>query len=206
MAFDLWLYFIPACFVLNLSPGPNNFLSMINGARFGWRRAMLAGLGRLLAFAILILLTAVGLGVALAASDWVFLVTKIFGACYLFYLGARLWRAQVWSGARFAAGAGVSLAAMARQEFWLAIGNPKAIVIFVAFFPQFLEAEANYALQFATMGATFLVLEYAVIGIYAGCGRQFSGFITDARRQKIFNRCCGVLLMCVAVALALSQR
>ena len=51
---------------------------------------------------------------------------------------------------------------MARQEFLIAIGNPKAILIFTAFFPQFIDS-AHYLASFAVLGAIFLVLEFAAI-------------------------------------------
>jgi threonine/homoserine/homoserine lactone efflux protein len=67
------ILFLPACFALNLSPGPNNLLAMSNAKRFGLRTACIAGLGRLVAFAIMITLAATGLASILYASENFFL-------------------------------------------------------------------------------------------------------------------------------------
>lgn len=63
------LLFVPACFALNMAPGPNNLLSLHNASRYGLRTACLAGGGRLLAFAAMIALAAMGLTVVLHTSE-----------------------------------------------------------------------------------------------------------------------------------------
>ncbi len=90
MTFEQWLIFLPAGFALNIFPGPNNLLSLSNSARFGFSKAFLAGFARLPAFAVMVALTAFGLGALLAASETAFLVLKWVGAAYLFFLGVRM--------------------------------------------------------------------------------------------------------------------
>ena len=94
MPWEVWLVFVPASFALNMAPGPNNLLAMSNGVRFGFGRAVMAGSGRLIAFAAMITLTALGLGAVLAASELAFHIIKWCGAAYLVYLGIRLWRTR----------------------------------------------------------------------------------------------------------------
>lgn len=72
--------FIPACFALNMAPGPNNLLSISNASRYGFVRACSGGVGRLLAFAIMIALAAVGLTAVLHTSELLFLGIKLVGA------------------------------------------------------------------------------------------------------------------------------
>jgi threonine/homoserine/homoserine lactone efflux protein len=86
--------FLPACFALNMAPGPNNLLSVSNATRYGYRTACLAGIGRLLAFAGMIALASAGLAVVLQTSELLFYAIKIVGAAYLFYLALQLWRAE----------------------------------------------------------------------------------------------------------------
>ena len=64
--------FLPACFALNMAPGPNNLLSVSNSTRYGYRTACLAGAGRLLAFAGMIALASAGLAVVLQTSELLF--------------------------------------------------------------------------------------------------------------------------------------
>ncbi len=90
MTLEHWIVFLPAAFALNIFPGPNNLLSLSNGARYGFGPAFIAGFGRLPAFAVMVALTAIGLGALLAASEVAFLVLKWVGALYLFYLGVRM--------------------------------------------------------------------------------------------------------------------
>ncbi len=72
-----WALFVPACFALNLAPGPNNLLSLNNAARHGFATASLAGGGRLLAFAGMLALAASGLALVLHTSAWLFLAIKL---------------------------------------------------------------------------------------------------------------------------------
>ena len=87
-----WLVFLPACLALNLAFGPNNLLSLTNGATNGVTFAMGAGFGRLMAFVPMIAISAVGLGVILQTSAIVFTIMKAAGAAYLIWLGIRLLR------------------------------------------------------------------------------------------------------------------
>ena len=156
------LLFIPACFALNMAPGPNNLLSVSNATRYGFRAACAGGLGRLLAFAGMIALASVGLAVVLHTSEWLFGLIKLAGAAYLLYLAVQLWRAPVADGTAgdvAAAAPAVSVWALARQEFWVAAGNPKAILIFTAFLPQFVNPAQPAAPQFVVLGTLFLLLE-----------------------------------------------
>ena len=90
--------FLPACFALNMAPGPNNLLSVSNATRYGFRRACTAGIGRIVAFAGMIALAGAGLSVVLQTSEWLFHAIKIVGAAYLLYLAWQLWRSTPASG------------------------------------------------------------------------------------------------------------
>ncbi|MFD2206946.1 LysE family translocator [Kiloniella antarctica] len=207
MSFDLWLLFIPAAFAINILPGPNNMLAMTNGLRYGLFYAMKGGLGRLFAFVILILLTATGLGAILAASATAFYILKIVGAVYLVYLGYRLWRTKTEEidTSAFTVSEKASTYKIVRQEFLVAISNPKAILVFTAFFPQFLVAESPMLSQFAIMGITFIVLEVIALFLYAISGKQLSFLTRTARGQKIMNRASGTLLIGAGGLLATSS-
>lgn len=215
MSFALWLVFIPAVFLLNMAPGPNNLLAVSNAARFGWRRAVVGGMGRIPAFAILVGLTAIGLGAVLAASEHAFVVLKVCGAAYLVVLGFKIWRAPVSAttapaavevAERRAASPEGTLRVLMRREFLIAISNPKAILIFTAFFPQFLDASAPATPQLLIMGATFLVLEAVALLIYAAGGAGAGAFLSSVRGQRLFNRVSGGALIAAGTALAFSRR
>jgi threonine/homoserine/homoserine lactone efflux protein len=141
MTLEAWSVFVAAAVLLCLSPGANNLMALTNGLRYGVVASLVAVGGRLAAFAVMIAIAAVGLGAVLAASELAFQVVKWAGVAYLVYLGIRALRAPAATALDPAVAAKAqSLSALARKEFLVAIGNPKAILIFTAVFPQFLEA------------------------------------------------------------------
>jgi threonine/homoserine/homoserine lactone efflux protein len=197
--------FIPACFALNMAPGPNNLLSISNATRYGFHRACLAGVGRLLAFMGMIALASAGLAVVLHTSELLFYVIKTLGAAYLLYLAFQLWRAAPGASAEQGAPQ-VSLLQLARQEFLVAAGNPKAILIFTAFLPQFVDPAQPMAPQFTVLGALFLALEMAAIAIYAWMGTKLRRWFAQPRGKRLFNRACAGLLASAGIGLMLSRR
>ena len=80
MTLSSYLLFLPACFALNMAFGPNNLLSVGNGARHGVGIAVRASTGRLAAFALMIAVAGVGLGALLMASEVAFGLLKWIGA------------------------------------------------------------------------------------------------------------------------------
>lgn len=167
---EIWtlLLFIPACFALNMAPGPNNLLALNSARRYGFRIALLAGFGRLAAFCVMIALAASGLAVVLYTSEILFLAIKICGALYLLWMAYNLWRSDVSPVSDDVRN--LSITGLMKQEFALAAGNPKAILIFTAFLPQFVDVAKNVTEQFSLLGATFLVLEIVAIAMYAVIG------------------------------------
>ncbi|KAF0866242.1 LysE family translocator [Pseudomonas sp. LD120] len=199
------LLFIPACFALNMAPGPNNLLSVSNATRYGYRQSCLAGIGRLLAFALMIALAAAGLAVVLQTSELLFHAIKILGAGYLLYLAWQLWRANPGHEEPGEA-ARVGLWALARQEFLVAAGNPKAILIFTAFLPQFVDPAQPMGPQFLVLGVLFLGLEWIAIGAYAYMGLHMRRWFAAPRGKRLFNRGCALLLSGAASVLLMARR
>lgn len=197
--------FVPACFALNMAPGPNNLLSISNATRYGFVRACIGGLGRLLAFAIMIAPAAVGLTAVLHTSEWLFHMIKILGAAYLFYLAVQLWRASPEEEGGVI-GSGKGLFSLARQEFLVAIGNPKAILLFTAFLPQFVDQAWSVTEQFAVLGVLFLVLECLAIAIYAWMGLHARRLFARPSGKRLFNRVCAGLLASAASVLLVARR
>lgn len=205
---EMVLMFVPACFALNMAPGPNNLLSVSYASRFGFTVACLAGLGRLLAFIGMIAVTATGLAVVLQTSPIAFTVIKVGGALYLLYLALQLWHAPVpatSAGLQPPPASSANLWRLARQEFIIALGNPKAIVIFTAFLPQFVNPAQPAPQQFALLGLLFLILEWGAIAAYAFIGFRLGRWFAVPARRRRFNRVCASLLSLAAVGLILSK-
>jgi threonine/homoserine/homoserine lactone efflux protein len=199
------IMFVPACLALNLAPGPNNLLSVSNATHYGFGASCRAGLGRLAAFASMIALAASGLAAVLHASVPLFYAIKIAGAAYLFWLAWQLWHAGPAAAAGPVAGTS-SPGRLARQEFLVAAGNPKAILIFTAFLPQFVDPARPMAPQFALLGGLFLVFEMLAIAFYAAIGSKLRRWFEQPRSRRIFNRTCAGLLSGAGTGLLLARR
>ena len=207
MDLSLLALFVPACFALNMAPGPNNLLSLNNASRYGLRTACVAGVGRLLAFAGMIVLAAMGLAVVLHTSEYLFLTIKLLGAAYLFYIAWQLWRAPVATVSQSTERQRGTLR-LARQEFLVAAGKPKAILIFTAFLPQFVQVASPMpvAEQFAWLGGLFLLLEWAAIAIYAWLGAYLQRWFNQPGPRRVFNRVSATLLSCAGLGLLAARR
>jgi threonine/homoserine/homoserine lactone efflux protein len=169
--------------------------------------AVLAASGRLAAFALMIAIAGLGMGAVLAASEIAFKALKWLGAAYLVWIGVRLLRAPAPAmGAAATAGAAPpSPRTLARQEFTVAIGNPKAILIFTAFLPQFV-APGAYAASYLLLGATFLVLETVAIALYALLGARMRTLARGGRAMRWFNRASGGTMIGFGLLLAFARR
>ena len=208
MQLDTWLLFSGAALALSMAPGPNNLLAMFNGARHGVASAAIGGAGRLLAFALMIVVTAMGLGVVLAASETAFMIIKWGGAIYLVYLGLREWR-QV-----FAAQADPVTQIAADQKpkgvFWhgfiVAITNPKTLFFFVAFFPQFIDPLKPAGPQLAILCTTFMVLAFLLDGMYAVIAGRARAWLAGGAKARLRHGITGTLLLGTGLGLALARR
>lgn len=196
------LLFAPVAVAIALTPGPNNFCGLNNGIRAGVGAALVATVGRAAAFAIFLTISAVGLGAMLLASETAFTVVKWVGACYLFWLGWRVWRSREFSGLDVvdggdaaSPGAPVRIRALIAQEFLLGITNPKAIILFAAVFPQFIDPARPAVHQFVVLGAVYLAAEFVSTAVYAAGGRQIRRFIRTSRGVVRLNKATGGFFM-----------
>lgn len=199
------LLFIPASFALNMVPGPNNLLSMHNGQSYGFIYSFIAGLGRLLAFAFMIFLVASGLSTILYASETIFFTIKIIGAIYLFWIAYSLWTSNV-SNITSAKVEHKTIYKLAKQEFLLAIGNPKAILIFTAFLPQFVDVSKDSSPQFFVLALVFLFLEIVAISLYASFGIYLRNWFSKPSMRRLFNRGCALFIGLIGVGLITDRK
>ncbi|GFE51801.1 hypothetical protein So717_35540 [Roseobacter cerasinus] len=198
-----WLIFIPACFALNLAFGPNNLLAMTHGSRAGVLFAQRAAFGRLLVFVPMIVVSALGLGVVLTASATLFTFVKIVGAAYLIWLGVALWRSAQTIDVEMGRTSTSSLGRAFRAEGLVALSNPKAILIFAAFFPQFVDLN-SYWQSYAALGFAFLTMEAVAIFAYASAGHFASRFASG--KLPVMQRVSGVTMFVFGVLLLVSPQ
>jgi len=186
-------------------PGPNNLLSMANAQHYGFTYAVGAGLGRILAFVVMIFLAATGLATVLYASETIFLIIKITGALYLFWVAYKLWNSKVSAVEEKKLG-NSSIYQLGKQEFLLAAGNPKAILIFTAFLPQFIDSQQSAGTQFFILGTVFLFLELLAISIYAVFGVYLRHWFSKPNMKQLFNRCCAFFIGAIGMSLLIERK
>jgi threonine/homoserine/homoserine lactone efflux protein len=198
-----WLAFAGASAVLLAIPGPTVLLvisyAVGHGRRF--RNATVAGvaLGDFTAMTASML----GLGALLAASAMLFGILKLIGAGYLIYMGVKLWRAKVpETAAEAEAEDGKSQLSVFGHVYAVTALNPKSIVFFVAFLPQFLDLSRPVAGQMAVFEASFLVLAFINASLYALLASAARGAIRKPRVQRAANRVSGSLLIGAGVLTA----
>jgi threonine/homoserine/homoserine lactone efflux protein len=140
-------------------PGPSNFFLLAHGIGHGRRSALAAVIGIETASAIRVLLAAAGLSAVLASSAVAFNVIRWAGVAYLAWLGVRAFRAGQPEQPCGAAGRPVPLARSARKGLLVGLGNPKMVIFFLAFFPQFIHpAQGSQAAQMLILGAVFWLI------------------------------------------------
>ena len=196
MSVAQWWIFLPACIGMNFFPGPNNLVALVHGIRTNARRATVAGLARLPVMVVMLVLLAVGLEALLALSAGAFQWLRIIGAGYLLWMA---WQAiHVVVTTRFDLEVRKTLLLMARSEALIAFTNPKLILIFFAFFPQFIDPGKPVVPQVIVMGGTFILIEIAAIGLYAFGGRWLQERFHDGQGSKWLSRFTAVALTAAA--------
>lgn len=174
-----WWIFLPACIGMNFFPGPNNLIALVHGIHTNARHATLAGLARLPVMGVMLVLLAVGVETLLALSASAFMWLRIIGAVYLLWMA---WQAlHVVVSKHFDLEVRETLWLMARSEALVAFTNPKLILIFYAFFPQFIDPVGPVVPQIMVMGSTFVLVEIAAIGLYAFGGRWLQERFEDGQ-------------------------
>lgn len=210
MSFSLWVTLLAACFVISFTPGAGAINTMGNSLAHGFRRSIWGILGQQAALVVHIAIVALGVGVLVASSPVIFNVIRYVGAAYLVYLGVRqiLRRPEVVDetdggpDAASAAMAAESRSSMFRRGLWVNLLNPKAIVFFLAFLPQFIRPALPLLPQYLVVGATVVVVDVIVMwGIFALAAHGMRRFTRSARGQRIVDLVFGVLFVAVGALL-----
>ena len=203
MDLGIWPIFVPAAFAMNMFPGPNNVLATTHAARHGFGTALLAATGRFPPFAVFVLSAAIGLGALLAASAELFAAAKIVGAAYLVLLGVQMMRAKPQASE---AAVATDLGALFAREFFTAATNPKAMLVFTAFFAPFVDPSRPAFGQILTLGAVALGLEFLAVMIYAMAGTHVGRFTRSPRGLLLLERISGAALIAAGTALLFARR
>ena len=204
MSLNTWLLYLVAAFGLSVTPGPNSLLVLTHGALHGHRKTLFTVAGGATGFVALIALSMLGIGALLKASVHALLVLKLVGGAYLVWLGIQLWRAPP---IHLRPGAGQATrtrgSTMFRQGLLTAVSNPKALLFYGAFLPQFIDPARDLLTQFIIMATVFVAVEILVEYLLALLAHRVRPWLERAGRN--FNRVCGGMFAAMGVALPLTR-
>lgn len=203
MALHAWLLYLVAAVGLSLTPGPNSMLVLTHGALHGHRRTLFTVSGGVVGFTTLIGLSMLGIGAVLETSASALTVLKLVGGAYLVWLGIQLWRAPAIDLRVDAAKVDAPGAMLFRQGLLAAITNPKALLFYGAFLPQFIEPGRDLRTQFVVMAVTFAVVESVVEYLLARLAHRIRPVLE--RAGKKFNRICGGMFVAMGAALPMTK-
>ena len=203
MSIQAYLAFVAACIALALLPGPVVTLIIANGLRHGTRAALINVAGAQTGLAIVIGIVAVGLTSLMATMGYWFDWVRFAGAAYLVWLGIKL----VWSpveGVEADAPPPPPRGGFFLQGFLVLLSNPKVLVFFGAFIPQFMDLNQPHLPQVAILGVTFMVtaaMTNAVYALLAGRARLFF----SKERTRLVSRISGGFMIGGGIWLALTR-
>ncbi len=203
MPLDLYLGFVAACAVLILIPGPNVALIVANSVAHGTRFGLLTVAGTSSAVMVQLTLTVLGAAAVLnflaASFDWL----RWLGVAYLVWLGIAAWRSPIVDLTRTAPQPRLARAIYMRG-FLVGLTNPKTLLFYGAFLPQFITPGPSAADQLLLLAVTFLVVAVALDGLWAILAGRLRVLL--AVHARLRNRLTGSLLIGAGVGLALARK
>jgi threonine/homoserine/homoserine lactone efflux protein len=203
MSLQAYLAFVAACVALALLPGPIVTLLIANGLRHGTRAALINILGAQVGLAIVIGIVAVGLTSLMATMGYWFNWVRFAGAAYLVWLGIKLVRSPV-EGIHADAKPVPPRGGFFLQGLLVLLSNPKVLVFFGAFIPQFMDMNGDHISQVTLLGATFMVIAALTDGTYALLAGRARLFFS-ARRTRLLSRISGGFMIGGGIWLALTR-
>ena len=201
MSLEFYLAYVLACVVVVIVPGPTVTLIVANSIRYGTRCGMINIAGTQLGLALMIGLVVVGLASLIETVEWWFDWVRLAGACYLVWLGVKFLRAPdaMAKPAESAPRGGFFL-----QGFLVLVSNPKALLLFGAFIPQFVDPKGDYVGQVVLLGVTAMVVAFIFDSAYAVLTGRAAALLAPGRVRLVL-RLSGLCLIGGGAWLALAR-
>ena len=202
MSVEVYLAYLLACILITIIPGPTVTLIIANSLTHGVRAGLLNVAGTQLGLAAMLGVLLVGLSSIIATMGWWFDWVRIAGAVYLVWLGWKLLRLNAGFGR-------IGQTPAPRGGFFLQgllvlMSNPKALLWFGAFIPQFVDPSGNYVGQIVLLGVTAMATAAVTDGAYAILGGR-AGKLMSQRRIRLASQVSGLFLISGGVWLALAR-
>jgi len=206
MTIEIWTTFIAVVLVFALIPGPTVILVVGQAISYGKKSVFPLVAGVLLGDFVAMSVSLLGLGAILATSSTLFILLKWFGVAYLIYLGIKAWREEPNMNSVSLAGSNISAMKLFKSSFLVTALNPKDIVFFVAFLPQFVNPESAVLPQLLILMFTFLAIVSITITSFAMFAGVVRHRIKSYAARKRLNRVGGSALIGAGLITSTMQR
>lgn len=202
---ELYMAFVAATVALILLPGPNIALIVANSLSYGGRRALFTVAGTSGAMVLQLTLTCIGMtSLLLFLAEW-FDWLRWLGVAYLVFLGVRAWRAPPADLERQPSRE-ASRRRLFCQGFLVSATNPKVLLFYVAFLPQFVDPARPLVLQLVVLSLTFVAIAATLDSGFALAAGRARLWLRNVARTRLLNRLTGGFLIGAGVGLALARR
>ena len=202
MTLEIYVAYVLACALIAAIPGPTVTVIVANSLAHGTRAGLLNVAGTQLGLALMMGTLIVGLSSVIAAMGWLFDWVRIAGALYLVRIGWKLLRSP--DALADPKDAAVPRGGFLLQGFLVLMSNPKALLWFGAFIPQFVDPKGNYVGQIALLGVTAMAVALVSDGGYAVLTGR-AGALMKRSSLRLVSRAGGTLLIGGGIWLALTR-
>jgi threonine/homoserine/homoserine lactone efflux protein len=208
MSLTIYALYLAAVAALVLSPGPTMLMCMTTALNDGRSSGLAAAVGSISAALGVMTLSALGLGALLAASELAFTVVKVIGAIYLIWLGIKTFcsNAEAIKIKRTTTDTNRRLRSYYARGFLVGSSNPKAILFFTAFFPQFLNPIQPLVPQYSILALTFVTCELSVLAMCAFGVSAIAPVLRSSWHMRWVNKVTGGLFATMGGLLLFSRR
>lgn len=206
MSIETWLAFISTVFIFAIIPGPTVIFVIGQAITHGKKSVSPLALGVLSGDLIAMVISLLGLGAILATSATLYTILKWFGILYLIYLGIKAFKEDPKVDEELFDEMNKSKYKMFRSSLIVTALNPKNVVFFVAFFPQFINTTTNVIPQFLILMVSFSLITLATITSFALFAGSIQHKIKSYKAKKRLNRAAGTALISAGVFTATMQR
>ncbi|GAA3567815.1 LysE family translocator [Snuella lapsa] len=201
MEYSVLISFTLASAALAVSPGPDNVYVLMQSIVHGKKYGIATVLGLMTGCLVHTTLVAFGVSTIIQQNDKLFLIIKLFGVGYLFYLAFNVYRSNAQLGLDMQSVPKKSLIKLYRQGFIMNVLNPKVSLFFLAFFPGFLFSDyLSNVSQFYILGGFFIVVSFIVFSSIAILSDSIAVYIKGHKRAGVFFKWFQIIvLVCIGI-------
>lgn len=198
--------FIPTFFIVSLTPGMCMTLAMTLGMSIGIRHTLWMMWGELMGVGIVAIASVIGVAAIMLKFPQIFIILKLIGAGYLFYLGINMWfsKGKLAISLSGKSSGEISKSGLFNQGFMTAIANPKGWAFMISLLPPFINKSYALTPQLLVLVCIILMSEFICMMLYATGGKTIGKMLTQQSNVQKLNRISGALMIVVAIWLAVS--